>query len=62
MGVAIVRKEVKLSDVAKVCPYGKRSLERWTAAYKHGGEEALEPKSTRPRTHPDETPIHIKER
>lgn len=29
--------------------------------YKHGGEAALEPQSTRPKTHPEETPIHIKE-
>ena len=57
----IVRKEVTLKDAARVCPYGKRSLERWVAAYKDRGEDALEPKSTRPKTHPDETPIHIKE-
>jgi len=58
----IVRKEVKLVDVAKVCPYGTRSLERWVAAYKAKGETALEPKSTEPKTQPDETPIWIKER
>jgi len=57
----IVNKEIKLSDAAKVCPYGKRSLERWVAAYKKGGEAALEPKSTRPKTSPLETPIRIKE-
>jgi len=58
----IVKKDIKLTGAAKVCPYSKRSLERWVAGYKHGGEDALEPQSTRPRTHPDETPIHIKER
>lgn len=58
----IVNKEIKLTDAAKVCPYGKRSLERWLAAYKRHKETGLEPKSTRPRTHPKETPIHIKER
>jgi transposase InsO family protein len=36
-------------------------LERWLAAYKSGEEDALEPQSTRPKTHPEETPIHIKE-
>lgn len=56
------RKEIALADAARVCPYGKRSLERWVAAYQRGGEVALEPKSTRPRTHPEETPIRIKER
>lgn len=58
----IVSKEIKLKDAAKVCPYGTRSLERWLAAYKRQGEAGLEPISTRPRTHPEETSIRIKER
>ena len=58
----IVKKEIKLVDVAKLCPHSKRSLERWVALYKKGGEEALEPKSTEPKTQPKETPIRIKER
>jgi transposase InsO family protein len=58
----IVRREVKLVDVAKVCPHGKRSLERWVAAYKKGGEAALEPKSTEPKRYRIETPIGLKER
>lgn len=43
-------------------PYGKRSLERWLRAYKSGGEEALEPKSTEPKIYRIETAIWIKER
>ena len=58
----IIRKEVKLVNVAKICPHGKRSLERWVATYKSGGELALEPKSTEPKTQPQETSIRIKER
>ena len=58
----IVRREVKLKDASRVCPHGKRSLERWVAIYKRGGEEGLEPKSTEPKTQKDETPIWIKER
>lgn len=58
----IVNKEVRLIDVAKVCPHSKRSLERWVALYKKFGEEALEPKSTEPKTQENETPIWIKER
>lgn len=58
----IIKKEVKLVDAAKVCPHSKRSLERWVAAYKEGGEAALEPKSTEPKSQPNETPIRIKER
>jgi transposase InsO family protein len=57
----IVQKQVRLIDVAKVCPHGKRSLERWVAAYKRGGAAALEPRSTEPNAQPNETPIAIKE-
>ena len=55
-------KEVKLVDVSKVCPHGKRSLERWLSAYRESGEQGLEPQSTRPKTSPWETSIRIKER
>lgn len=58
----IAKGEARLVDVAKVCPYGKRSLERWLQAYKRGGVEALTPKSTEPKTQVKETPIWIKER
>lgn len=58
----IINKEAKLVDVAKVCPHSKRSLERWTAMYKKSGKASLEPKSTEPKTQPNETPISIKER
>lgn len=58
----IAQKEIKLVDVAKVCPYGKRSLERWLAAYREGGAEALNPKSTEPKTYWLETPIWLKEK
>lgn len=58
----IINKEVMLSAVAKVCPYSKRSVERWVAAYRKRGESGLEPKSTEPKTQPEETTIDIKER
>lgn len=58
----IFNKEVKLVNVARVCQYSKRSLERWLSDYRKYGEEGLEPKSTRPKTNPKETPIRIKER
>ncbi len=57
----IFNKEIRLCDAAKACPYGKRSLERWLAAYRAGGEAVLEPKSTRPNSSPKETPIRTKE-
>lgn len=58
----IINKEVKLIDAARVCPYSKRSLERWLAAYKKEGEAGLEPKSTEPKRYRIETPIWLKER
>ena len=58
----IYNKQVKLIDVAKVCPYSQRSLERWLSAYRKCGEQGLEPKSTRPKTNPHETSINVKEK
>ena len=58
----IANKEVRLTDAAKICPYGKRSLERWVSAFKKGGEETLEPRSTEPKRYRTETPIWLKEK
>lgn len=57
----IINKEVKLKDIINVCPHSARSIKRWLQAYRRGGVEALKPKSTRPKTQPNETPIRIKE-
>lgn len=54
--------EVKLCDVVKLCPHSKRSLERWLKVYREHGEAGLQPRSTRPKTQPNETPIRIKEK
>lgn len=53
---------IKLKEAAKVFPYSKRTLERWVARYKKYGKMGLIPKSTRPKHHPNETPIRIKEK
>jgi len=58
----IVNGKVKLVVSMKTCPYGKRTLERWVAAYKQYGEEGLEPKSTEPKKYRIETNIALKER
>jgi len=58
----IIKKEVKLVKTAKVCPYGKRSLERWVSIYRDKGEIGLEPKSTEPKKYRIETRIRLKER
>jgi len=57
----IINKEMKLVDVERVSPHSGRSLKRWCKAYRAGGIEALVPKSTRPKSQPNETPIRIKE-
>ena len=58
----IANKEIKLVDAVKLFPGGKRTLERWISAYKQYGETGLLPKSTKPKTQPNETSIRIKER
>lgn len=59
--IPIYKGEVRLNDVAKVCPHSQRSLERWLASYKAQGAKGLIPRSTRPKTSPRETSIRIKE-
>lgn len=58
----IIQKDLRLKDVAMVFPGGQRTLERWVGLYKEYGEDGLKPKSTRPKSQPNETPIRIKER
>jgi transposase InsO family protein len=58
----IVNQEIRLIDATKVFPGGKRTLERWVASYLANGEAGLVPKSTRPKSQPNETAIRIKER
>ena len=55
-------KEISIVNLVKVCPYSESSLKRWLKAFRKGGADALEPKSTQPKTSPQETPIWIKER
>ncbi len=57
----IIKNEVRLVDVVKICPHSKRSLERWVSVYRKYGADDLEPKSTRPKTNPKETSIQLKE-
>jgi transposase InsO family protein len=57
----IINKEMKLIDIVKICPHSERSLKRWKKAYKNEGMKGLIPKSTRPKTQPNEIPIRIKE-
>ena len=58
----ILDKEISIKDMAKVCPFSPRAIKYWLAAYRQHGTAGLKNRSTRPKTHPDETPIRIKER
>jgi len=57
----IINDEMRLVDVAQVCPHSGRSLKQWKKAYQERGMAALVAKSTRPKTQPRETPIRVKE-
>ena len=57
----IINKELKIVDILKVCPHSESSVKRWLKAYRTYGFPGLEPKSTEPKTQPNETPIRIKE-
>jgi len=55
-------KEITIKQMSKVCPFSERSLKYWLASYKVSGMDGLNNKSTRPKSHPNETPIREKER
>ncbi|MEX1026967.1 MAG: DDE-type integrase/transposase/recombinase [Candidatus Paceibacterota bacterium] len=57
----IITKEMTLKNVAKVCPHSARSLKRWKKAYEQYGIDGLAPRSTAPKTQPNETSIQVKE-
>ncbi len=58
----ILENEITIKYMAKVCPFSERALKYWLANYRKHGMAGLENRSTRPKTHPRETPIRIKER
>lgn len=58
----ILDKEISIKDMSKVCPFSERALKYWLASFKEHGMKGLENKSTKPKSHPNETLIRIKER
>jgi transposase InsO family protein len=58
----ILDKEINIKQMVKICPFSERTLKYWLANFRQSGLEGLENKSTRPKSHPEETPIRIKER
>jgi transposase-like protein len=57
----ILSHEITIKDMAKVCPFCERSLKYWLASFRKHGITGLENGSRRPKSHPKETPIRIKE-
>jgi len=53
---------ITIKDMVKVCPFSERALKYWLSSFRKYGLAGLQNKSTRPKTHPRETPIRIKER
>lgn len=58
----ILKGEIIIKDMVKICPFSERALKYWLATYRKYGLEGLQNGSTRPKTHPRETPIRVKER
>jgi transposase InsO family protein len=58
----ILDEQITIGNMAAVCPFSKRAIKYWLAAYRQHGMAGLNNRSTRPKTHPDETPIRTKER
>lgn len=54
--------EITIKKMAGICPFSERSLKYWLKAYRKKGLNGLENKSTRPKSHPKETPVRIKEK
>jgi transposase InsO family protein len=57
----ILDKKISIKKLALISPYSERSIKRWLKAFREKGMRGLIPKSTRPKTQPNETPIRIKE-
>ena len=58
----ILEKEITIKQMVKVCPFSERSIKYWLSRYREHGIDGLVNKSTRPKSHPNETPIREKER
>jgi transposase InsO family protein len=58
----IIEKDVTIEQMVRICPFSERSIKYWLSSYRKHGMDGLENKSRRPKSHPNETPIRIKER
>lgn len=58
----ILDNEITIKKLAEISPFCVRTIKNWLRLYRKFGLDGLQPKSTRPKSHPNETPIHIKEK
>lgn len=58
----VLDKEIKIKDLARICPFSERTLKYWLARYRVGGFGGLVDKSTRPHCSPNKTPGWIRKR
>jgi transposase InsO family protein len=58
----LLKKELTIKQMTKVCPFGERTLKYWLSKYRKYGMEGLKNRSKRPKSQPNETPIRTKER
>lgn len=54
--------DTKLKDIIQIFPYSGRTLKRWLKEYREKGKDGLIPKSTKPKSNPKESSIHLKEK
>lgn len=54
--------DITIKAMARVCPFSERALKYWLAEFRKKGLLGLIPKSTRPKSHPRETAIRVKEK
>lgn len=58
----ILDKEITFNQMAEICPFSERTLKEWKKRFLEQGMDGLIPLSRRPKSHPNETPIHLKEK
>lgn len=54
--------EISIKKMANICPFSIRTLKNWLSNCQKDGLKGLENRSTKPKSHPNETPVRIKER
>lgn len=58
----ILDNDISIKNMSRVAPFSERTIKYWLSRYRKDGFNGLSPKSTRPKSHPNETPIRIKEK